>query len=353
VRGNRGPAILRRKLAPAAQPLPSGRSAPPPVAGSPRDDTAWLQARLDAGGGTIFLPKLPNGECYASRGVWVSHDDTTITSDGACIVSLGPGEVRLRSVDGDQIAAEALFMINRSSLSKPPPVRVEISNLRIVVPEGQSLYGIGAYGHQITLRNLDISGQPKDDVIVGGRANLNGFAGNVSILDCTLSGANRNAISAFGVIGLDIEGNTILGVRDRPPGQPAAGIDVEPDYRDQLSLGVRIVHNTVRDNAGPGIMLSFDSNSGSAVYATGLEISGNTVVRNSQKGSPPLRAGIVLSGGQDGGQGTLILKDNLVHDNGGPGILARRLKLVVQASGNDLSGNEAGPSSGIGFPLRG
>src|SRR5205823_902878 len=34
-----------------------------------RDDTSWLQARLDAGGGRIFLPKLPNGACYATRGL--------------------------------------------------------------------------------------------------------------------------------------------------------------------------------------------------------------------------------------------------------------------------------------------
>src|SRR5207248_6052162 len=60
----------------------------PSAAGDGRDDTSWLQARLDSGGGTIFLPSLPNGECYATRGLWVTHDDTTITSDGACITAL-------------------------------------------------------------------------------------------------------------------------------------------------------------------------------------------------------------------------------------------------------------------------
>ena len=38
----------------------------PLTGGAVRDDTAWLQARLDAGGGRIFLPKLPNGGCYAT-----------------------------------------------------------------------------------------------------------------------------------------------------------------------------------------------------------------------------------------------------------------------------------------------
>jgi hypothetical protein len=345
-RGNRGQALLKRKgraVAVAAGP----RTTAPTAGGAERDDTAWLQARLDRSAGTIFLPKLPNDSCYATRGLWVSHDRTTITSDGACIVSLGLGPVRLHSIDGDPIAASAVFFVNRTKPSKPAPVRVTISNLKIVVPDGQSMYGVAVFGHQITLSHLDIGGAPKDDVTISGRANGNSYAGSVSILDSTLSGASRNAISATAVIGLHIERNTIVGVRDSPPGQPAAGIDIEPDDRGQPALDVHIVRNTIRGNAGPGVMLELESNDGPAVVATNLEISGNTIVENALKRSPPKRAGIVLAGGQDGGQGTLVLKDNTVRGNGGPGILGSRLRLLVQASGNDLGGNEGGPSSGL------
>jgi hypothetical protein len=315
--------------------------------GPSRDDTRGLQARLDQGGGTIFLPRLPNGECYATRGLWVSHDDTTIKSDGACIVSLGLGPVRSRSIDGDPIASSAVFFINRSRMTRPAPIRVTVSNLRIVVPEGQGMFGVAVNGHQITLSHLDIGGAPRDNVTISGRANGNSYAGSISVLDSTLSGATRNAISATAVIGLRIEGNTIQGVRDSPPGQPAAGIDVEPDDRGQPALGVRILRNTIQDNAGPGILLELEPNDGPAVIATGMEISGNTIVRNSGKRTPPKRAGIVLAGGQDGGAGTLILTDNVIRANGGPGILGSRLLLVVQAGGNDLGGNEEGPARGI------
>jgi len=157
-----------------------------------RDDTAWLQARLDRAGGTIFLPKLPNGECYATRGLWVSRDGTTITSDGACIVSLGLGPVRLHSIDGDPIAASAVFFVNRSTTAKPAPVGVTISGLQIVVPAGQSMYGVAISGHQITLSQVEITGSPKDDVTISGRGNGNSYAGEVSILDSTFSGATRN-----------------------------------------------------------------------------------------------------------------------------------------------------------------
>jgi hypothetical protein len=290
----------------------------------------------------VFLPALPNGDCYATRGLWVSRDRTTITSDGACIVSLGLGPVRLHSIDGDPIAASAVFFVNRSRPTRPAPVNVTISNLRIVVPAGQSMYGVAIFGHQVTLSRLDIDGSPKDDVTISGRGNGNSFAGSVSILDSTLNGATRNAISATAVIGLRVERNTIAGVRDSPPGQPAAGIDLEPDDRGQPALDVHIVGNTIRDNAGPGILLELESNDGQAVVASALEISGNTIVRNSFKRTPPKRAGIVLAGGQDGGLGTLVLKDNVIRENGGPGILQSRLTLLVDAEGNDIAGNESG-----------
>src|ERR687886_1432391 len=83
----------------------------PSGAGDGRDDTAVLQARLDAGG-TVALPKLPNGQCYATRGLWVSRDDTTITSNGACITALGAGPARLHSIDGDPIESNAVFFVN-------------------------------------------------------------------------------------------------------------------------------------------------------------------------------------------------------------------------------------------------
>jgi hypothetical protein len=347
LRGNTGGAIRGTRAGKVAPKPEAPASRPPRSSSSRRDDTRWLQTRLDRGGGTIFLPKLPNGECYATRGLWVSHDDTTVTSDGACIVSLGLGPVRLRSYDGDPIASSGVFFINRSGPKKPAPVRVTISNLRIVVPEGQGLFGIVVYGHQVELRNLIIEGAPKDNITIGGRANGNDYAAEISVLDSRLSGATRNAISASGVIGLHIEGNTIEGVRDAPPGQPAAGIDVEPDTRSAPVLDVRILRNTIRDNAGPGIMLELEPNDGPAVIATEMEISGNTIVRNSAKRTPPKRAGVVLAGGQDVEHGTLVLVNNVIRENGGPGILGSRLRLVVRASGNDLGGNEGGPSRGF------
>ncbi len=335
--GNRGRAVVRRAARAQRQPTLQRSIAP----ASTGDDTAWLQARLDRGGGTIFLPKLPGDTCYAARGLWVSHDHTTITSDGACIVALGLGPIRLRSTDGDPIASDAVFFVNRSGPKQPAPVDVTISNLRIVVPAGiPAMYGVAIFGHDVTLSHVDISGAPKDDVTISGRANGNSYSGNISVLDSRLSGAARNAISVTGAIGLRIERNTIEGVRDAPVGQPAAGIDVEPDARDRPASDLHIVGNPIQDNAGPGILLELEPNEGPDVLATDLEIAGNTIVRNALKPSPPKRAGIVLAGGQDGGAGTLLLKNNVIRGNGGPGILETHFSLRVDASGNDVGDNE-------------
>jgi len=339
---------LVRALAAVAV-LVAGLVLAPAGSGDGRDDTAWLQARLDQGGGRVFLPKLPGGECYATRGLWVWHDDTTITSDGACITALGPGEVRLTSADGDPIAANAVLFVNHAQPLEPTPVRVTISNLRIAVPRGAQMFGIAVFGHEVTVRGVTVGGSPIDAVTIGGRANGSGYAGRVAVLDSTLSGGMRNVLSATGVIGLRVEGNRINGARDLPPGQPAAGVIVEPDHRGAPTIDVRIAGNRIVDNAGPGILVSLDSNRGAPAVGTRLEIAGNTVLRNARKPTPPMRAGIVLNGGQDRGGGRIELTDNVVRGNSGPGVLGRKLHLVVAARGNDLRGNSGGPSRGVRF----
>jgi hypothetical protein len=320
-------------------------------AGDGRDDTAALQAKLDAGG-RISLPKLPNGECYATRGLWVSRDDTTITSNGACITALGPGEVRLTSPDGDPIPANAVFFVNHSAPLEPTPVRVTISGVKIDVPAAANVFGIGIYGHEVTVRGVTVSGSPIDAITIGGRANGSGYAGRVAVLSSTLSGGMRNVVSATGVISLRIERNRISGARDLPPGQPAAGIDLEPDHRGAPTLDVSIARNTIVDNAGPGIIVSLDSNRGLPVIASQVRIDRNKVLRNGRKPTPPQLAGIVLNGGQDRGGARLVLTNNVVRGNRGPGVLGNKLNVVVVARGNDLRGNSGGPSKGVRFAKR-
>src|SRR5918912_2220060 len=240
-------------------PAPTGGATAAPG----RDDTAALQAQLDAGG-TVFLPALPDGQCYATHGLWVSLDGTSIVSNGACVVALGPGPVRLHSPDGDPIAADAVFFVNRSSEVNAAPHAVTISGLRLVVPRSASMFGIEIYATDVTVERVRVEGDPIDALLVGGRANGEGWSSNVSIRDSSFTGGTRNVVSVTAVQGLTIENCLVTGADDTtyPPetgrayGNPAAGIDVEPNSPGDPIAGVRITGNRIEDNAGPGILLA-------------------------------------------------------------------------------------------------
>jgi hypothetical protein len=321
-----------------AAPSAGGEAAPV------RDDTVWLQQRLDAGG-RVVIPALPEGECYRTRGLWVSRDATEIVSNGACIVGTAPGQQRMRSTDGDPIRAEAVFYISRSSPFEPVPVRVLITGVRIQVPDGVELYGIMILGHQVAVRNVEVSGAPKDALYVGGRGN-DGFAARVSVTDSRFLGGRRNVISATGVIDLRLEHNVISGGTDtwesnpgRPYGNPAAGIDVEPGQRGAPALTLRIAENRIIDNAGPGILLALSTNSGLPVLGSQIEIVGNEIRGNGRKATPPQHGGIVINGGQDAGGGRLLVADNVIAENRGGALVGRPdVNLVIEERGNRLLG---------------
>src|SRR5207253_9642583 len=84
--------IALAALAVAAS-LPAASAATPRARANGRDDAAWLQARLDASGGVVSLPKLPGRQCYAVSGIWVRHYDTKIGTSGAFITALGARQV--------------------------------------------------------------------------------------------------------------------------------------------------------------------------------------------------------------------------------------------------------------------
>ena len=309
-----------------------------------RDDTAWLQARLDEGGGTISLPKLPGGACYATRGLWVSHDDTRIVSNGACITALGAGPVRLTSQDGDPVAADAVFFVNKSRQLDPAPVRVTISGLHVVVPRELGMFGVAVYGREVTVEDVTVTGAPVDAVIVGGRANGDAYAGRVTIARCNLAGATRNVLSATAVIGLRVVDSRIIGAT----GSPGAGIDLEPGGRGSPALDVRFERNTISANGGPGILLAFSTNSGRLVYGTDVTIVRNRIVGNGTNRAAPQKGGIVFNGGQDGGGGRVHVERNTIRGNRGAGLQGRPdVNLVVIARHNDLRGNTDGPVRGL------
>jgi Right handed beta helix region len=286
-----------------------------------RDDTATLQAKLDAGG-TLFLPALPNGQCYATHGLWVSFDGTSIVSNGACIVALGSGPVRLHSPDGNPISADAVFFVNRSSDVNAAPHGVTISGLRLVVPRSASMFGIEIYATDVTVEDVTVEGSPIDSLLVGGRANGEGYSSNVSIRDSSFTGGTRNVVSITSVQGLTVENCLLAGADDtnylpetgHAYGNPAAGIDVEPNSPADPIVAVRITGNRIQGNAGPGILLALPP---APTLAPSIDISGNQITGNGLKTTPPVLGGIVAPANQAG----VTIGSNVIDQNGGPNLV--------------------------------
>src|SRR5205085_2120414 len=281
-------------------PAPTGGA----TAGPGRNDTVTLQTWLDADG-TVLLPAFTDGDYYSTEGLWVSLDVTSIVSNGACIVGLGPGPVRLHSPDGDPIAADAVFFVNRSSESNAAPNGVTISGLRIVVPRSASMFGIEIYANDVTVEDVRVDGNPVDALLVGERANGEGYSSNVVVRDSSFTGGTRNVVSVTAVQGLAIQNCLLTGADDtnflpetgHAYGNPAAGIDVEPNSPGDPITSVQITGNRIEGNAGPGILLALQP--GPAV-APSIEISGNTITGNGLKTTPPVLGGIVAPAGQPG-----------------------------------------------------
>ena len=141
-------------------------------------------------------------------------------------------------------------------------------------------------------------------------------------------------LSASSFVDLRIEGSTISGAV--AGAGPSAGIDVEPDTRGGLALDLRIAGNSISGNAGPGIILSLHSNTGSALNADRFVITGNKIVGNGT-------AGVLVSGGQADGKGRTVFIGNTVRGNHGPGVLGQAMTMTFVTARNRIGGND-GPA---------
>jgi hypothetical protein len=276
----------------------------------------WLQRRLDERGGRIFLPRLSGGRCYRSHGLWVSRSDTTIVSNGACLDLERAGAVRLRSADGDPIAASAAFFISRSRPDARPPAHITIAGLRIHVAPG-GIDGIDVYARDVRISGVRIDGEPFDDLYIGGRTNLIDYSRTVSVTGSTLLGADRNVISITAAVDVRIRGNTIAGAGGAigPPADPGDGIDVEPNAVTDPILELRIAENRIVGNEHQAVAVRLRPHGRPCLRAGGIRVVGNLIA-----GNRPF-----------GGGGQITLSDSpadasvLVAGNGPRIALGRRL----------------------------
>ena len=326
------------------------RLAPPSTAET--DSTAFLQHELDRGG-RIFLARLPGGRCYRTRGLWITRSGTELVSDGACLEALGPGPVRLRSLDGDPISSSAVLFVNRAA-GGARPAYIRLQGLRIVVPRAADSFGIAISGDHVLVRGVVVEGEPIDALEIGGRSHEP--ARDVTVLRSRLLGGRRNVLSVVSAVGVRIERSVLSGSSDdyAPPGaasstgNPSAGIDIEPNGRVDPVVDVRVEHNLIERNAGPGILLALSTDTGLPFRATGFVITGNRILDNGVAKTPPQQGGIAFQGGQSDGGGFAVVTGNVIEGNAGAGLQGHRTEgtaLRLTAHDNDLAQNKGGPTS--------
>src|SRR5262249_29648625 len=211
-----------------------------------------------------------------------------------------------------------VFFLTHSDVLKPLPVRVTLSGMRIDVPAATRMVGISIEAHEVTVDHVTIDGAPTTDVRIGNGAPAGaGITERVVVRDSNLSGGRRDVVSAAGAIRLAVERNGISNGK-------GSGVHIRAGDRGQPTLSVTIADNTIVDNEGPGIYADLSPRNGLPLFASGIQISGNIILRNARTAGPTTRGGIVLAGGQDGGGGTLRVADNAIRRHRGPGILQPR-----------------------------
>ena len=319
-----------------------------PTVPSTRDDTASLQAQLDAAQ-DVTLPALPDGSCYRTRGLWVSRNDTVISSpDGACIEALGPGETRLTSPDGDPITGSAIFVVSRSAADGADPVNVTIRGLRLIVPDALGMTGIIVAASQVEIDAVRVEGAPVEALAVTGRGSQQEVSEHVFVHDSTFAGGTRNVISVTSVRDFELARCDVTGASDTDgaPGNPAAGLDVEPNSVGEPVVDIRIHDNRIAENAGPGILLALAPNAGPPADAGPIEILRNRIEGNGTKDTPPVRGGIIVEGGQADGKGRVTIVGNEIRANAGYGLGGHPTTgttMVIDARDNVFAGNSDGP----------
>ena len=184
------------------------------------------------------------------------------------------------------------------------------------------MFGIEIYAHDASVERVTVEGNPIDSLLVGGRGNGDGYSSNVTIRDSSLTGGTRNVVSVTSVRGLTIERCLITGADDtnylpetgHAWGNPAAGIDLEPNSPGDPIVDVRIAGNRIEGNAGPGVLVALQPSSADAPSVT---IAGNRIADNGLKQTPPARGGIVVTGSRSGltTSGNTLLRN---HPGRGP-----------------------------------
>lgn len=212
-----------------------------------------IQAAMDSGAQVVVVPALP-GPWLLDTTILLRSNLELIFEEG-CLVKampgafMGTGETLFQG-DGvrnlDMSGYGASLIMRKADYQRAP---YKASQWR------HGLYLRGTRNVQV--RGLTISSSGGDGVYLGSLPSEEGKfripCQDTVLSDLILSDHHRQGISVVSATGLLIERCTIQGTKGTLPG---AGIDFEPNSRDQGFSGCVVKECIIRGNAGPGILVA-------------------------------------------------------------------------------------------------
>lgn len=210
------------------------------------DQTSGIQAALDAAaasGGTAATVVVPNvGQDWVTGPLFINH---TPISNGALklTVLFQPG-VTVRAQSGAFPDAQCLLTIDGGGAARPTTanrgfgiVGVTLSGYGATLAMNKSEYTTGEQRHVIKLvsagdiwiEGLTLRDSGGDGIAVTPTKNnyaVNGYCGNVTVVNVHCDNNRRNGMSVISVDGLTVSGSAFT---DSNGTGPSAGIDFEPD----------------------------------------------------------------------------------------------------------------------------
>jgi nitrous oxidase accessory protein NosD len=285
-----------------------------------QDDTAALQAALDAGAGkTVYVPPgtylvFADGYRDGGRGGLVPRSGTRLllardaTLKARTTRSSDYVVVRLERVVGVTIQGGTIQGERHTHAGRG----------------GEWGFGIGIFGAtDITLRDLTVRDAWGDGIFIEeALPDWSVMSRNITLQNVVSTGNRRQGLSVLGVEGLSV----IDSVFERTEGTPpSAGVDIEPGGYGHTVKDVTFRNCTFRDNAGRGFV---------ADSTTGDDIANVRIVGGASTGNR--WEGVVFHRATGGG----FVSGMVIAGNGASGLYLRDAAHVT-VEGNDVRGNSS------------
>ena len=220
----------------------------------PEDSTRFLQAALDSGADRVIVDRQKDP--WISKPLFARSNTEILFGDGAEILAqkgefMGKYDSLLSCIAVSNVVVRGqgkggVLRLRRDDYTKPPYQRAEWRHaLQLLTSSG------------ITVENMSMCESGGDGVYVGNTYGKNGGpCRNVTLRDCVMDKNLRQGISVISVDGLLMERCVMSNTGGA---LPMAGIDFEPNKRDEVVRNAVMRDCHTLNNRGSGYELAFMS----------------------------------------------------------------------------------------------